>query len=112
MSTTYGKLDNKEQNNSSLDIIEFNSRSLEQDHLFEFWREGLKPLFLSEMKEGHDVRHVHHKMVKIDRIIVAEGGFSSQLFVRNRKHLLHHDDSDRIVIQWYRQGSCYAYNGG
>ena len=112
MSTTLGKPDNKEPSNSSLDIIKFDSQSLERDHVFDFWREGLKPLFLSERKEDHDVRHLHHKMVKVDRIIVAQGRFSSQLFVRDRKHLLRHDDSDHIVIQWYSQGSCHAYNGG
>ena len=106
------KLDNRESNNSSLDIIEFDPQSLEQDRLFELWREGIKPLFLSEMKEDHEVRHIHHKMVKLDQIVVAKGGFSSQLFVRNRKHLLHHDDSDHIVMQWYMKGSCHAHNGG
>ena len=112
MNTTLGKPDNKEPNNSSFDIIKFDSRSLEHDHVFDFWREGLKPLFLSEMKEDHDVQHLYHKIVKIDQIIVAEGGFSSQFFVRDRKHLLRHDDSDHIVIQWYSQGSCHAHNGG
>ena len=47
---------NKELNNSSLDTIEFDSRSLEQDHVFDLWREGIKPLFLSEMKEDHDCK--------------------------------------------------------
>ena len=51
-------------------------------------------------------------MVKIDQIVVAKGGFSSQLFVRDRKHLLRHDDSDHIVMQWYAKGSCHAHNGG
>ena len=106
------KSGNKKSNSSSLDIIEFDSQSLEADHLFELWREGIKPLFLSEKKKDHDVRHIHHRMVKLDQIIVAKGGFSSQLFVRNRKHLLRHDDSDHIVVQWYVQGSCHAHNGG
>lgn|GEM_PF-2955326 len=112
MNPTSEKPDNKELNNSSLDTIEFDYRSLEQDHVFDFWREGIKPLFLSKMKEDHDVRHMHHKMVKIDQIVVAKGGFSSQLFVRDRKHLLRHDDSDHIVTQWYAKGSCHAHNGG
>ena len=112
MNTALKKSDDRESNNSSLDIIEFDSQSLEPDHLFELWREGIKPLFLSEMKEDHDVRHIHHKMVKLDQIVVAKGGFSSQLFVRNRKHLLRHDDSDHIIMQWYAQGSCQAHNGG
>ena len=107
MITTLEKPDN-----SSLDVIKFDSQLLEHDHLFELWREGLKPLFLSEPKEDHDMRHLYHKMVKIDQIIVAEGGFSSQFFVRDRNHLLRHDDSDHIVLQWYAQGSCHAHNGG
>ena len=86
MNTTLGKPDNKKLNNSSLDIIKFENQTLEHDRVFDFWREGLKPLFLSEIKEDRDVRHINHKMVKIDQIIVAEGRFSSQLFVRNRKH--------------------------
>ena len=112
MNTALEKLNEQESNNSSLDIIKFDPRSLEQDYLFELWREGLKPLFLCEMKEDHDVRHIHHKMVKLNQIIVAKGGFSSQLFVRDRKHLLRHDDSDHIIMQWYAQGSCHAHNGG
>ena len=112
MNTRLEKPENKKPNNSSLDIIEFNPQSLEQEHLFELWREGIKPLFLSEMKKDHDVRHIHHKMMRIDQIVVAKGGFSSQLFVRNRKHLLRHDDSDHIIMQWYAQGSCHAHNGG
>ena len=111
MNTISKKSDNRESNNS-LDLVEFDSQILEQNDVFEFWREGIKPLFLSEMKEDHDVRHIHHKMVKLDQIIVAKGGFSSQFFVRNRKHLLRHDDSDHIVMQWYVQGSCHARNGG
>ena len=99
-------------NNSSLDIIKFDAQVLEQDHLFDFWREGIKPLFLCEKKKDHDVRHIHHKSVKLDQIVVAKGGFSSQLFVRDRKHLLRNDDSDHIVIQWYAKGSCHAHNGG
>ena len=99
-------------NNSSLDIIKFDAQVLEQDHLFDFWREGIKPLFLCEMKEDHDVRHIHQKSAKLDQIVVARGGFSSQLFVRDRKHLLRNDDSDHIIIQWYAKGSCHAYNGG
>ena len=112
MNTRLEKPENKKLNNSSLDVIKFNSQSLEPDYVFDFWREGIKPLFLSEMKEDHDVRHIHHKMVKLDQIIVAKGGFSSQFFVRNRKHLLRHDDSDHIVMQWYEKGSCHARNGG
>ena len=112
MKTRSEKPENKKPNNSSLDIIEFDPQSLEPEHLFDCWREGIKPLFLSEPKENHDVQHIHHKMVKLDQIVVAKGGFSSQLFVRNRKHLLRHDDSDHIVVQWYVQGSCHARNGG
>ena len=112
MNTALKKSDNRESNNSSLDIIEFDSQSLEPDYVFELWREGIKPLFLSEPKKDHDVRHIRHKMVKLDQIVVAKGGFSSQLFVRNKKHLLRHDDSDHIIIQWYAKGSCHAHNGG
>ena len=112
VNTILEKPDRKKSNSSSLDLIEFDSRSLEPDYVFDFWREGIKPLFLGEPKEDHDVRHIHHKLVKLDQIVVAKGGFSSQLFVRNRKHLLHHDDSDHIVMQWYAKGSCYAHNGG
>ena len=112
MNTKLENPESKELNNSSLDLIEFDSRSLEQDHVFDFWREGIKPLFLSEMKEDGHGCHLHHKMVKLDQIVVCKGGFSSQLFVRDRKHLLRHDDSDHILIQWYPKGSCHTYNGG
>lgn len=112
MNTKSEKPDNKKSNNSNLEIIEFDSRSLEQDCIFDFWREGIKPLFLSEMKQDHDVRHINYKSVKLDQIVVAKGGFSSQLFVRDRKHLLRHDDSDHILMQWYAKGSCHACNGG
>ena len=99
------------QNNNCLNVIKFDFQSLEQDYLFDFWRESIKPLFLAEMKENHDVRHIYHKSIKLDRIVVAKGGFSSQLFVRDRKHLLRNDDSDHIVMQWYAKGSCHVYNG-
>ena len=112
MNTTLEKPENKKSNSSSLDIIEFDSRSLEPGYVFDFWREGIEPLFLSEPKEDHDVRHIHHKLVRLDQIVVAKGEFSSQLFVRDRKHLLSHDDSDCIVIQWFAQGGCHVHNGG
>ena len=112
MNTKLEKPDNKKSNNNNLEIIEFDSRSLEQDCVFDFWREGIKPLFLSEMKKDHDVRHINYKSVRLDQIVVAKGGFSSQLFIRDRKHLLRHDDSNHILVQWYAKGSCYAFNGG
>ncbi|MEA5514138.1 helix-turn-helix domain-containing protein [Nodularia sp. UHCC 0506] len=102
----------KEPNNRSLDIIEFNSQLLEQDQIFDFWSESIKPLFLCEKKEDHKLEHIHHKSAKIDQIVLAKGGFSSQFFVRDRKHLLRHDDSDHILVQWYAQGGCHVDNGG
>ena len=112
MNTTLEKLDNRKLNNSSLDIIKFDSQVLEQDHVFEFWREGIKPLILGETKKDRDSSHLYHKLVKLDQIVVYKGGFSSQLFVRDRKHLLSHDDSDHIMMQWFAQGGCHVHNGG
>ena len=112
MNTTLEKPDNKEPNNSSLDIVEFDSQVLEQDDVFEFWREGIRPLILGETKKDHDSSHLYHKLVKLDQIVVCKGGFSSQRFIRDKKHLLRHNDSDHIVMQWFSQGSCNVYNGG
>ena len=112
MNTTLEKPDNKEPNNSSLDIVEFDSQVLEQDNVFEFWREGIRPLILGETKEDHDSSHLYHKLVKLDQIVVCKGGFSSQRFIRDRKHLLRHDDSDHIMMQWFSKGGCNVYNGG
>lgn len=102
----------KNPDNSNIDIIKFSSQLLEQELVFNFWREGIKPLFLCEIKEDHDVEHIHQKLGRIDQIIVSKGGFSSQLFVRDRKHLLRNDHSDHILMQWYVKGSCHACNGG
>lgn len=101
----------KKPDNENLEVIEFNSQLLEQDCVFDFWRESIRPLFLAERKDDHKAEHIHHKVVKIDQIVVATGGFSSELFVRNRKHLLRNDDSDHLVIQWYVKGKCYVENG-
>ena len=94
MNTILKKSDGRELNNSSLDLIEFDPQSLEQDNVFEFWREGIRPLILGETKQDHDSSHLYHKLVKLDQIVVCKGGFSSQLFIRDRKHLLGHDDSE------------------
>ncbi|MBE9047902.1 helix-turn-helix domain-containing protein [Pleurocapsales cyanobacterium LEGE 10410] len=112
MNTILKKSGDRESNNSSLDVVEFDSQSLEQDNVFEFWREGIRPLILGETKQDHDVNYLYHKLVKLDQIVVCKGGFSSQLFIRDRKHLLRHDDSDHIMMQWFAQGGCNVHNGG
>ena len=112
MNTTSEKPNNQKPNNSILDIVEFDSQVLEQDDVFEFWREGIKPSILSKTKKDRDSSHLYHKLVKLDQIVVCKGGFSSQLFIRDRKHLLGHDDSDHIMMQWFAKGGCSVHNGG
>jgi len=60
VNTTLEKPDNKKSNNSSLDIIEFDSRSLEQDHVFDFWREGVKPIYCGLKNALIAGRSVYH----------------------------------------------------
>lgn len=101
----------KELTSSAIDIIEFNSELLGPEQVFDYWREGLEPLFLSEMNEGHNAKNINQKLATIGSIIVAKGGFSSQSFIRDRKHLLRNDDSDHILVQWYTKGGCRGSNG-
>lgn len=92
-------------------VVELNSEVIDTAHIFDAWREGIAPLFYSDPKADHDPKKLGSKFGLVGNVLVSKGSYSSQEFIRDKKHLQQNDDADHILLQWYTKGGCHVTNG-